>query len=309
MRETIESTTVLLVAGKGGVGKSTVSVATAIAAAQLGRRTAIIELSPSPVVEALSASIANGDAVLGSSVEKLSIIHLRPEEVLVEYLEDHGMAVLGRRLISTGVVSVIATAIPGIRELLVLAKTKQMERSGDFDTIILDAPASGHLVTFLSSPKGLADIASVGLLRSQAEEVTALLGDPSRSKVVMVTLAEETPVSETIETVAKIAQLKTVAIGKVVINGLIQRPDISSQSAELLASLTSSSDEVNAYNYVSSRATMQSQSVAVLAHALSEITSIELPFLFTTALTTNEASTLARYLIDPSIRLGMPDVG
>ena len=137
---------------------------------------------------------------------------LTPDDALVEYLDDHGMRRISRRLSRTGVVDVVATAVPGIKDILVLGKVKQLERGGrgekldpeewsrPADLIVVDAPAAGHAVTFLQSAKGLLDAVRVGPIRNQAQEVADLLGDPARTGVMLVTLAEETPVNELIET-------------------------------------------------------------------------------------------------------------
>src|SRR5687768_13780600 len=75
---------------------------------------------------------------------------LTPDDALVEYLEDHGMKRLSRRLASTGAIDVVSTAAPGIKDILVLGKVKSLERSDEIDLIVLDAPAAGHAVTFLT---------------------------------------------------------------------------------------------------------------------------------------------------------------
>ena len=91
---------------------------------------------------------------------------VRPDEALVEYLHMHGMRRLSRRLVSTGALDVVATAVPGMPDMLVLGKLKQMERAaaagqpGAVDLVVLDAPAAGHAVRFLQSPHGLLDAAS-----------------------------------------------------------------------------------------------------------------------------------------------------
>ncbi len=81
-----------------------------------------------------------------------------------------------------------------------LGGVKGLERSEEFDLIVLDAPAAGHAITFLRSASGLADAVKVGPINTQAEEVLELLGDPERCRVVLVTVPEETPVNEVIQT-------------------------------------------------------------------------------------------------------------
>ena len=90
---------------------------------------------------------------------------LTPDDALLEYLADHGLQRVSRRLVSSGVVDVVATAIPGIRDVLVLGKVKQLERDRVADLIVVDAPATGHAVTFLTSASGLLDAARSGPVR------------------------------------------------------------------------------------------------------------------------------------------------
>ena len=97
-------------------------------------------------------------------------------------------------------IDVVSTAAPGIDDLVVLGKIKQLERSSDWDTIIVDGPAAGHAVTMLTSAAGLRDAVSGGPVRAQADDVLAMLGDARRCQVALVTLAETTPVNETVAT-------------------------------------------------------------------------------------------------------------
>src|SRR5690606_27365233 len=111
-------------------------------------------------------------------------------------LDDNGMKRVSKRLVSSGATDMVSTAIPGIRDLIVLGKVKQMERAGLADLLILDAPAAGHAITFLQSASGIADAVRIGPVHTQAVDVLDLLGDASRSQVLLVTLPEETPVNE-----------------------------------------------------------------------------------------------------------------
>jgi len=224
---------VWVVAGKGGVGKTTVTAVLAAAAAAAGLSVLVVELE--------------GKAGLGSSFGRTEPIgyrpiglrgptptagatggappagavwarRLTPDDALLEYLADHGLERVSRRLVSSGVLDVVATAIPGIRDVLVLGKVKQLERGAAADMVILDAPATGHAMTFLTSASGLLDAARGGPVRQQASEVVDLLRDPARCQVLPVTLPEEMPVSETAESAALLRDRVGIHLGAVVVN-------------------------------------------------------------------------------------------
>ena len=215
---------VVVVAGKGGVGKTTVTAALARMAADTGLDVLVVELDDAgglPPLFGWEAAFDYEEAVLYEAHIGAGRVRGRvitPDDALVEYLEEHGLRRVAKRLVAAGVLEVVATAIPGIREVLVLGKVKQLERSGAFDLIVLDAPAAGHAVTFLTSALGLMDAARGGPLRGQAQEVVELLGDPARCQVMLVCLPEETPVNELIETAYRFEDLVGVALAPVVVN-------------------------------------------------------------------------------------------
>ena len=126
----------------------------------------------------------------------------------------------------------VSTAIPGIRDVLVLGKIKQLERGEVADLIVVDAPATGHAITFLTSASGLVSAARGGPLRSQAQEVVELLGDPTRCRVILVTLPEEMPVSETIESAYTLEDRAGVQLGPVIVNACDPVPEGLDRTAE-----------------------------------------------------------------------------
>jgi anion-transporting ArsA/GET3 family ATPase len=226
---------VLVVAGKGGVGKTTMAAALARMASTTGRSVLIVELEgKSGITGAFGFSDDLGyeemelqpqqgpiDAPTQGSVRARRIT---PDDALVEYLEDHGLKRVSKRLVSSGVVDVVSTAIPGIRDVLVLGKVKQLERERQADLIVVDAPATGHAITFLTSASGLVNAARGGPLRSQAQEVVDLLSDASRCRVLLVTLPEDMPVSETIESAFTLEDKAGVQLGPVIVNACDPAP-------------------------------------------------------------------------------------
>ena len=144
---------------------------------------------------------------------------ITPDDALLEYLADHGLRRVSKRLMSSGIIDLVAGAIPGIRDVLVLGKVKQIERSGIADLILVDAPATGHTMTFLSSAGGLLDAARSGPIRTQAADVVELLSDPARCQVALVTLPEEMPVNEVIEAAYQLEDKVGIALGPVIVNG------------------------------------------------------------------------------------------
>lgn len=199
---------VVIVAGKGGVGKTTVTAVLARAAAADGMRVLAVELDGKPT---LAAALAD------SPVE---VRYISPAAALTEYLVEHGFGWATRRLAQSGVIEVVSAAAPGIDDLVVLGKVKQLERSGAYDLIVVDGPAAGHAVTMLTSAAGLLDAVRSGPVHTQAAEVSAMLTDPERCRVVLVTQPEHTPVQELIETSDLIQDRAGVQLSGVVVNAV-----------------------------------------------------------------------------------------
>lgn len=214
----------LIVAGKGGVGKTTVAAATAVAAARSGLRVGLVEIEGKSGLADLFGreplgyeEIELADGVAGRTIT--------PDEALLEYLRDHGLSRISKRLVSSGALELVATAVPGIRDILVLGRVKALERAGTFDLLVLDAPAAGHAITFLLSARGLLDAVSVGPINTQARDVLEMLTDEARCQVVLVTLPEETPVNELVDTAYHLEDRVGVALGPVVVNSLVPAID------------------------------------------------------------------------------------
>ena len=197
---------VTIVAGKGGVGKTTVTAVLARAAARAGQRVLVVELDGKPALR---------DLVAGIDCEQISA-----PAALEEYLREHGFGRVAKRLSASGVIDVVATAAPGIDDIVVLGKVKQLERSGEWDVIVVDGPAAGHAIRFLTSAAGLLEAVRGGPVRSQAADVVEMLRDPERSQVVLVTLPETTPVNEAVQTAYALEDRVGVKLGPVVVNNV-----------------------------------------------------------------------------------------
>jgi anion-transporting ArsA/GET3 family ATPase len=287
----------LIVAGKGGVGKSTVTAAVARTAARAGLSTLVVEVEGKSGLSSLFGRPPFGyqEVVLsaGGGPDGAADVRgrtLTPDDALVEYLEDHGLHRVSRRLLTSGALDVVATAAPGIRDILVLGKVKQLERSGPADLLVLDAPAAGHAISFLRSARGLLDAVRVGPIRTQAADVLEMLTDPARCQVLLVTLPEETPVNELVETAFSLEDEVGVSLGPVVVNGLYpERPglDVDPVEAAVAAGAVLHPGEAEqlaaAARFRSQRTALQREQVERLAAAL-PLPQLHLPFLFSTDL-------------------------
>src|SRR4051812_47362240 len=276
-------TRLLIVAGKGGVGKTTVTAAVARMAARAGLTTLIIEVegkSGLPALFGARESLTYDEVVLapGGGPRGWADVRARTltsDDALLEYLEDHGMRRVSKRLASSGALDVVATAVPGIKDILVLGKVKQLERANTADLIILDAPAAGHAVTFLMSARGLLDAVTVGPIRAQAADVIELLADPTRCQVMLVTLPEETPVNEVVETAFKLEDRVGVSLAPVVVTGMypvIDGLDADPAAAAAAAGVSLSEGDVAALRRAAAfrrkREALQAEQVARLADRL-----------------------------------------
>ncbi|HLG91439.1 MAG TPA: ArsA-related P-loop ATPase, partial [Acidimicrobiales bacterium] len=176
---------VVIVAGKGGVGKTTITASLALLAGRQGLDALVVELEGKAGLGACfgrADPLGYEEATLWEPGEggRVRGRWLTPDQALLEYLADHGLGRVSRRLVSSGTLEVVAAAAPGIRDILILGKVKQLERSGQADLILVDAPATGHALTFLTSAQGFLDAVRVGPIRVQAADVNELLSDPRR---------------------------------------------------------------------------------------------------------------------------------
>ena len=300
-------TRLVIVAGKGGVGKTTVSAALARMAARAGLKALLIEVEGKGGLAAAfgqSEPLTYREIVLapadpGRGIGEVRGRTLTPDDALIEYLEQNGMKRLSKRLAASGAIDVVATAAPGIKDILVLGKVKALVRDSDADLLVLDAPAAGHAITFLTSATGLLDAVRVGPIRTQAQEVNDLLSDPDRCQVMLVTLPEETPVNELVETGFALEDRVGVSLAPVVVNGLYPHregleAEPAAAAAEAGVHLRDGEAEAlaDAAAFRLDREQLQTEQAARLAEAL-PLPQLRLPFLFTTSVGPEEIDVLA----------------
>jgi anion-transporting ArsA/GET3 family ATPase len=216
----------IVVTGKGGVGKTTVAAALGLAAARAGKRTMIAEVAQQ---ERLSRAfrregLGYSEAQLAPNLFGMSV---DPERALKEYLGQQVGGTLGSVLFNNRVFEYFAAAAPGVRELATIGKVwelAQLERrsqAAPYDLVILDAPASGHGLAMLRSPRTFGDIARVGPIRRRADLIHGFLTDAKRTGVVAVALPQEMPVNETLEFRAKLRDELRIETQAVVVNSLL----------------------------------------------------------------------------------------
>jgi anion-transporting ArsA/GET3 family ATPase len=300
----------VIVAGKGGVGKTTVSAALARAAALTGLSTLVVEVEGRTGLPRMfgQAELGYDEVVLspGGGPDGAADVRARTltaDAALLEYLRDHGLSRISRRLLSTGALDVVATAAPGIKDILLLGKVKQLERAGAADLIVLDAPAAGHAITFLQSARSLIDTVSVGPINAQARDVLELLEDHERCQVMLVTIAEETPVNEAVETAFSLEDRVGIGLGPIVVNGLYPEldgldADPAVAAAQAGVSLRKGEAEAlaAAAAFRRDRTALQAEQIARLEAAL-PLPQLRLPFLFATEIGPADLDVLARALL------------
>jgi len=307
----------VIVAGKGGVGKTTVTATLASAAARRGLNSLIVEVEgksglasmfgkePFSYDEVVLAEPSeDGPGAAHGARAAVRARTLTPDDALVEYLQDHAMSRISRRLMSSGALDMVSTAVPGIRDILVLGKVKQLERDETADLLVLDAPAAGHAITFLQAARGLVDAVRVGPINTQARDVLEMLNDPARCQVMLVTLPEETPVNELIETAYSLEDKVGVSLGPVVVNGLYPEVgglDTSAQSAAEQSGTSLRAGESGslqaAADFRNHRRGLQRAQVERLAERL-PLPQLQLPYLFESEIGPPQLDLLAEALLD-----------
>jgi anion-transporting ArsA/GET3 family ATPase len=236
---------VLIVSGKGGTGKSSISAALALLAVQSGIPVAAIELGsetqlPRLLVDRVPEAVGEPRSEPQLLREGLYHQRISPEFALAEYLESQLRSRrVARALISHPGIRRLLDAAPGWRDLIALGKlwhltTRESGNRPRWPLLIVDAPATGHGLTLLSGPAAATELVRGGALRRHVDAVLGLLRDAQRALVLPVTLAEELPVKELLELRAGVRALG-VALGPVIANAVEPQPGASREA--LLAAL------------------------------------------------------------------------
>lgn len=193
---------VVLVTGKGGVGKTTVSVALALAAAKLGKRVLLCETQGATRVPALFGRPGKGYEPV-QVAPNLWTLSITPADAIQEYvlLQLHFVR-LYRMVFKNRVMGPFVDAVPGLHDLVQLGKVWFAEREEEggrprWDLIVVDAPATGHGLTMLGAPRAMMDLTRRGPFYENARQIAELVEDARRTALVLVTLAEEMPLRET----------------------------------------------------------------------------------------------------------------
>jgi len=313
---TIGDARFVIVTGKGGVGKTTVCAALARKLSSEGKRVLVCLCNTK---ERLSTMMGSEpvEAQIAKIAPNLWAVNMDPEQALSEYgslvLRSKGLSAL---LFDNKVVRAFFRAVPGMQEWAMLGKawwhTTEQDATGAsrFDVVILDAPATGHGLDMLRVPKVIVDVVPPGVLRRDAERAWTMFHDPAACAVVLVTLPEEMPTTETLELAQALREQLHFAIRTVVVNSALP-PLFSPREREALLAvdgLCNMQESANAANASVSapsrnivaaarqraqREQMQSASVARLANGLG-ITPVVLPLLFDNAAQPHAIEQLAR---------------
>ena len=216
----------VLVTGKGGVGKTTVCAAHALALAAQGKRVLVALCNAKERLSVMLGSAPIGPRI-AAVADNVWAVNMRPDDALEEYgtlvLHSRG---LYRALFDNRYVRSFLRAVPGMQEWSMLGKAwwhtteRRADSSFKYDVVLLDAPATGHGLDMLRVPKVILDVVPPGLLRRDAERAMALLQDPRTCAVLLVTLPEEMPTTETIELAGALAELG-MPLRRVIVNGIL----------------------------------------------------------------------------------------
>jgi anion-transporting ArsA/GET3 family ATPase len=215
----------LVVTGKGGVGKSTISAALALVAARRGKRVLVCEINAQERIAPLLGQPAAGP-VIREAAPNLFTVNVTPREAMREY----GVMVLRFKSIydavfENRVVRYFLRAVPSLAETVMLGKIMHESRVEErgarrWDLVVIDAPSTGHAVQLLRVPSALLETVPAGPMRRDATWMQDLLLDPAWTSVVLVTLPEEMPVNEAIELDAAVRGVLGMPRGALVVNAM-----------------------------------------------------------------------------------------
>jgi anion-transporting ArsA/GET3 family ATPase len=301
----------LVVTGKGGVGKSTVAAALGMAAAARGLRTIVAEVAARDDVSRTLAPDGHGvgdggpprafaERDLGEGLHHISI---DPESALEEYLKDQLPRGVSDLLASSRTFSYLTAATPGLRELLTVGKVWELAQpdrrtpgAHPYDLVILDAPATGHGVAILTAPGAFADAARLGPVARQGGIIHGMLADPVQTGIVAVAAPEEMPVNETLALQRTLRDGLGQPFAAVVANGVLPAR-FSKAQVEVLAG-AAGSPAIRAARAEAARSRGHRAQLSRLRRGVGPGVEVRsLPFLFRATLGTPELARLGEELV------------
>jgi anion-transporting ArsA/GET3 family ATPase len=241
----------LFVTGKGGVGKSTLAVSLGLAAAARGKRAIVCEIAS----QENTSRFFNRAQVGFHEVEldhNLWAISIDPDESMREYvLLQLKVRAMRDLLFRSRVFTYLAAATPGLKELVTIGKIwelaqldRKVKTGRKYDLVIVDAPATGHGIGFLQTPRTFAGIARVGPIHSQAQELDRFITDQATTGAAIVALPEEMPVNETATLERELREEIGVAVDRVYMNALYPERFTSGEAEQLEAAMPQASGAV-----------------------------------------------------------------
>jgi anion-transporting ArsA/GET3 family ATPase len=238
----------VFVTGKGGVGKTTVAVALGMRAAAAGKRTIVCEVSSQENASRIFDHTEVGFHEVEME-ENLWSISIDPDESMREYvLLQLKVRAMRDMLFRSRIFNYLAAATPGLKELVTIGKIwelaqldRKVKKGRKYDLVIVDAPATGHGIGFLQTPRTFAAIARVGPIHSQAQQLNRLIVDHEHTGTAIVALPEEMPVNESAELERELRAEVGVAVDRVYLNGLYPER-FTNEEAERLAELAGGED-------------------------------------------------------------------
>ena len=299
----------VIVAGKGGVGKSTACASLGLAASKRGLRTIIAELDTREKVPLLFGKEPAGYATQQIH-ENLYSINIQPDPALREYgLMKLRYERLYKIVFENEAMKKLLKVIPGMKELFLLGKAFNLERERNrdgtptWDMIIVDAPATGHGVSLLRLPQVILKVIQSGPMADEVRLMQRLLEDPERTVINLVTLAEEMPVRETLDLQTQIDSLLRIPKGFLLVNQ-VWPSALPEASLDLLASLQEKErddrriqDALSCMDLFTRRRKLQESYLDEL-RALVDMPTIHLPYLFGKEFGFHQIEALSAYMCD-----------
>jgi anion-transporting ArsA/GET3 family ATPase len=238
----------VFVTGKGGVGKTTVAVALGLRAAAEGKRTIVCEVSSQENASRIFEHTQVGFHEV-EMTENLWSISIDPDESMREYvLLQLKVRAMRDMLFRSRIFNYLAAATPGLKELVTIGKIwelaqldRKVKKGRKYDLVIVDAPATGHGIGFLQTPRSFAAIARVGPIHSQAQTLDRFITDHEHTGTAIVSLPEEMPVNESAALEHDLRTDVGIAVDRIYMNGLYPER-FSKTEAERLATLAQTAE-------------------------------------------------------------------